>query len=366
MAFVELAAPHLKDRSASQWLARLDDEHLNLRAAFVYVLGTPGGANLVLDRFWDLRRWWLEARQPAQSLGLLEQALALVDTDTEPIRRARALYCQAVLLVSLDRRLELGTISDALDLARKAGDKGLVAEVLSRYSRSQSDNGSDRIALEAGAEAVAEARQINDPVLLGSVLFQYASVLDQAFDADAESIYLEALDLVEHSGDIQTEWLLHNNYALVLIDQGNLADARHHLEAALDLLGNGRVRTTTLYNLSWIYLQEGDPQRSASHQSEVLRAARLDGFTWMLPYSVLGLACSAAQLGFPEHAAVLHGGAAALLSASSDQWDILEGKIRERELSALGERLGDGLEHLYMQGLAMPHDEIVKLALSGP
>ncbi len=364
LAFAELAAPHLKGRSASQWLARLDAEYLNLRAAFAHVLARPGGANPVLDRFWSLRRLWLDARQPAQSLVLLEQALAEVASDDEPGRRAKALYCEAVLLVSLDRRLELATISEALDLAREDRDQELEAEVLSRYSRSQSDNGSDQVAIETGAEAVLLARQINDPVLLGSVLFQYASVLDQAIDASAEPVYLEALALVEHSGDIQTECLLHNNYALVLIDQGNLADARQHLEAALTLLRKGATRTTTVYNLGWIFFQEGDSQRSASYQSDVLRSARLHGFTWMLPYSVLGLACSSAQLGASERAAVLHGGAAALLSASSDQWDILEGKIREREIAVLRERLGDDFERLYAEGLAMPHDEIVKLALS--
>jgi hypothetical protein len=62
------------------------------------------------------------------------------------------------------------------------------------------------------------AGQLNDPVLLGSVLFQHASVLDQALDVGAEPVYLEALTIVEQSGDIQTEWTLHNNYALVLID----------------------------------------------------------------------------------------------------------------------------------------------------
>ena len=367
MAFAEVAAPHLEGRSYRHWFRRLDAENLNLRAAFTHALATPGGTDRVLALFWSLRRHWRDARQPAQSLALIEQALAEVGSDDEPARRARALYCKAVLLGSLDRRLELAAISEALDLAREAGSQELEAEVLSRYSRSLSDNGSDQVAIETGAEAVALARQMGDPVLLGSVLLHYGSVLDQAGDASAEGVYLEALALVEHSGDNQSEWSLHNNYALVLIDQGHLADARHHLEAALMLLGEGlNSRTMTLYNnLGWVLLQEGDPVRSAAYQSDVLRAARLDGMTWMLPYSVLGLACSATQLGVGDRAAVLHGGAASLLSASSDQWEILEGKIREQDITILSKRLGGDFERLYAEGLTMRHDEIIKLALSG-
>ena len=366
MKLAELAAPHLNGRSYTRWLARLDAEYLNLRAAFTYALATPEGTNHVLAQFWSLRRYWLDARQPAQSLALLEQALGRVGSDHEPGRRARALYCQALFLGWLDRRLELATISEALDLAGEAGDQGLKVEVLSRYSRSLSNNGNDQLAIETGTEAVALARQLDDPVLLGSALLQYGSVLDEAGNGGAESIYLEALALVEQSGDVQTQWSLLNNYALVLIEQGHLEEARHRLEATLTLLGNKlNTRTTTSYNnLGWVLLLEGNPQRSASYQSDVLRAARLDGVTWMLPYSVLGLACSATQLDASQRAAVLHGGAAALLSASSDQWESLEGKIRERDVAVLRERLGKDFDRLYAEGLSMPQDEVIKLALS--
>ena len=85
----------------------------------------------------------------------------------------------------------------------------------------------------------------------------------------------------------------------------------------------------------------------------------------MLPYGVLGLACCATQLGEPERGALLHGGADGLLSASRDQWESLEGKIREQDLAVLRERLGDDFERLYAEGLTMPHNEVIKLALSG-
>jgi predicted ATPase/class 3 adenylate cyclase len=367
MAFAELAAPNLEGRSYTQWMGRLDSEDLNLRAAFNYALATPEGADRVLEQFWSMRRYWREARQPAQALAILEQALDRVGPDITPTRLSQALYCKCLLVNHVDRRVALEAISNALPLARRAGNQSLEAEVQSRYSRSLSDNGNDQAALESGAEAVALARQIDDPVLLGMALFQFASVLDQAGDAGAEVVYLEGLALVEHSQDHQTERHLRNNYALVLIDQGNLSDARRHLKEALNLAGHELgARTMTMYNnLGWVLLQEGDAQRSASYHSDVLRSARLTGITWMVPYTVLGLACCATQLDETERAARLHGGADALLLASSNQWESLEGRIRERDITVLREGLGNDFERLYAEGAAMSHDEVIKLALSG-
>jgi hypothetical protein len=79
----------------------------------------------------------------------------------------------------------------------------------------------------------------------------------------------------------------------------------------------------------------------------------------------LGLACCATQLDETERAARLHGGADALLLASSNQWESLEGRIRERDITVLREGLGNDFERLYAEGAAMSHDEVIKLALSG-
>ena len=366
MRFAELAAPHLEGRSHGHWLGRLDADHLNLRAAITHALARSEWTDRVLDQFWSLRRYWQDARQPAQSLALLEQALGEVAPNDEPGRWARALFCKAISLRPLDYRLALVTISAALDQARQARDPSLETEVLSRYARALSDNGLQEQALAAGTEAVALARQIDNPILLGEALQRYADVLVESGDIGVEAVYLEGLDLTEHSGDIQTERYLHNNYAVVLINRGNLTDARRHLEMAL-LQGRSRLNAQTVMiyaNLGWILLQEGKPQQSASCLSDVLQSARLDGITWILPYGVLGLACCATQLGTAERAALLHGGADSLLSESSDRWEILEGRIRDRDIAVLRERLGTDFDLQYAKGLAMSHDEVIKIALS--
>jgi predicted ATPase/class 3 adenylate cyclase len=366
LSFAEQGAPHLAGTAARSWLRRLDSEELNLRAAIAHTLGTPAGAGRVLDHFWSLRRYWQDVRQPAQTLVLLDRSLDQIAPDTGAARRGQALYCKAVLLHQVDLRLALEAISAALALAREAGDRALEADALSRYCRCLADNGRNQEAVEAGGHAVDLARQIGDPVLLGTVLFGHATALHQGGDAAADSFYLEALAVVEQSGDQVTAWKLHNNYATSLLGQGHLGEARRHLEVALELSGSTMSnRSANMFNnLGWILLQEGESRRAASYQADLLRSSRLNGNAWMVPYAVLGLACCATQLDSSDRAAVLLGGADALLSASSDQWEPLEESLRLRDMAVLRERLGEDFDRHYAAGRAMAHGEIVKLALS--
>jgi tetratricopeptide (TPR) repeat protein len=366
LGFAEQVGPNLDGRFVHQWVRRLDVEELNLRAAIAHSLGTTDGADRVLGQFWCLRRYWHYARQPAQALVLLERARERAGPGITPEREGRALYCTSLLLNLVDRRLQLEAISTALDLARAAGDATLEADAMARTSRSLADNGRGPEALEVGAKALTLARQIGEPVLLGTVLYQYASVLDETDAAVAEAVYLEALGLVEESGDERTAWHLHNNYACLLIAEGNIGAAKRHLEVAIELNGNElTTRSASAYNnLGWVMLQEGDALLAASYHRDVLRSSRLNGTVWMIPYALLGMARCATQLGAFERAALLHGGAAASLEPVAAQWEVLEETLRAKDIGRLQEELGSEFEPLYAKGLSMPQSEIVKLALT--
>ncbi len=170
-------------------------------------------------------------------------------------------------------------------------------------------------------------------------------------------ILLEALELAEQSGDVLIASRLHNNYAIVLIARDDLAGARRHLEAA-------RVRTGSesaigLDNLGWVMLQEGEPDGAAACFTDALRSARLRGRVGDIPYPVLGIACCATHRGASGAAAVLHGGADALLSQSSVTWEAFEATARDQNIAVLRERLGEDFDHLYAEGLTLPNDEII-------
>lgn len=366
LTLAEEAEPHLLGPSSRSWLARLDTEERNLRAAIEFALDTPEGARRVLHQFWWLQRHWSLARRPAEALQLLDRALERVGADIADREMAKALYCKALILRQVNVRQELSTIAEALALARRASDTMLEADILAVYCQSLAFNGRSDEAIEAGTAAVSLARRLGDPVLLGAVLLQFAITLYQVDDSRAEGIFHEVLGLVEQTGDSITAMRVHNVYALLLLRQDELAEARHHLEVALELSGSeiGARSIPQHLNLGWVLLSEGDAERARSSFATVLRARSLNGALVDTAYAVLGTACCQASLGNPELAATLHGGADALLAVASDQWEVLEERIRAQNVAELRDQLREEFERHYATGRSLAHDEIIKLALS--
>ena len=366
LTLAEEAAPHLEGRSMLVWFRRLDAENLNLRAAIEHALDAHEGAERVLRQFWAAQRYWRDAPQPAQTLALLERALDRVGPDIGADGRTRALYCKGLFLLHINGRQQLEAVGAALDEARESRDRALEADALACYSRSLVNHGRVEEAVAIGAEALALARHIDDPVLLGTVLAQYEATQILGGDPGAEASFLEGLALVERTGDDYTASRLHDNYALVLLERGDTALARRHIEQSLQLVGTElNARTAISYgNLGLVLLLEGDPHRAESLTLDVLRSCRLAGVLAQFVYLVLTLACCASQLGAPERAAVLHGGADSLIAGLGEVWEPLEARVRAQDLVTLRTRLGDKFESLYARGVAMTADEIAKVALS--
>ncbi len=363
LGLAEHAAPHMVGPSRRSWTRRLATEDMNLRAAIEHAVATPAGSDRVLRQFWTLQNYWKDAHQPAQILALVDQALERLGPDLAPGRRGQGLYCKVRLLFHVDRRLIIETVLTTLDLAREAGDRALEAGALSHYCRFQ--DGADPGRLDAGPEAVALARQCGDNMLLGNVLYNYATALHIAEDSRAEALYLEGLAFVEQSGDEDNAMGLHNNYGVLLKYRGDLASARHHFEVALDLAGvdvpNASVMITM--NLAWILLEEGHIQRAEVQLMDSLRSCRRLGNLSLFPDAVLALARCAIHSDEHDRAAKLHGGADALNVATSSEWNPGQAKARETDIAVLRDRLGADFERHYEAGLAMTHDDIIKLAL---
>lgn len=366
LALADEASTHLEGRDSRTWIEHLDAEELNLRAALHFLLSSKEGAERVLDQFGTLRRYWPVSRHPAQTLTLLDAALALAGPEYPVERMGRALLCRGLLLLSVDVRVMADTLSGAVDLARRSDDLAFQADALALWSRSLAIVGDDERALVTGAEALELARQLDDQVLLGSVLRFYANALELTADPTAEDVYVEALEVVDGTGDRITAEALHNNYTLLLIARGELDEAQRHLEQALDLVGTelSRRSETQYLNLAWVHLQRGDAGPAASLLRDVLRMCRLHGLSADAPYAVLGLACCATRLGHPELAARLHGGADGLLEPTSDQWELMEVGIREDDVARLRGDLRGEFDVLYAEGRALEGADIVRLALT--
>ena len=366
LALAERAAPFMGGRFASSWLKRLDADLANLRTAIDRTLVTAKGAERVLDQFWSVRWFWSDARQPGLNLALLDRVIDMAGPRLTPARRGQALLCKGRLLYLVDRRVELELMLAALDLAHRADDPLLEQKCLCDCCRAFLHSGDVKEALNCARQAVALARRIGDPVPLGAALAVYAEALHHEGSEETEAVYLEALDLAEHAGAEQTAAALHNNYAMLLIDKGDLLEARRHLEVTLDRVGNELTNRTmpTYAGLAWVLLQTGEPKRATVYQGEVLRVASLNRNVWMVACAVLGLACCATRNGDLILAAQLHGAADMLLEPVAQEWETMEGNIRGADVRDLQARLGEDFQRHHAFGRAMAYADVVKLALS--
>src|SRR5262249_58278232 len=73
LALAEAAEPHLRGAEQDEWLARLEAEHDNLRAALSWALA-HGQVELALRPAWGLGRVWLVDGPPRQGRGWRGQA----------------------------------------------------------------------------------------------------------------------------------------------------------------------------------------------------------------------------------------------------------------------------------------------------
>jgi hypothetical protein len=148
---------------------------------------------------------------------------------------------------------------------------------------------------------------------------------------------------------------------------GMLAPAQAHFEEAraiaLELRDKDFV-AFTLLNLGVIALLQDDIVTAVEYGVESLTLARRVNDRGLLPYNVLALALCASAADEFERAAVLHGGADALIAEIDEAFEPLEAELRAQDHARVGLALGaDGFAAAYGAGRAMGHTEIVTLAL---
>jgi predicted ATPase len=142
LALAEAAEPEFTGPKQGTWLARLDREHANLRAALHWLRQDGDGEwqglrlSAALWRFWWLRSHFAEGR------AHLRTFLALAGTAAPAALRAKALHALGELAFRQGDRLEAhGPLEAGLALCEQAGDRQGTALALTSLGRLALDDG---------------------------------------------------------------------------------------------------------------------------------------------------------------------------------------------------------------------------------
>lgn len=232
--FLQLAEeiePKLRTGDQLIWLARLDQEHDNLRAALKWATGSDAweaGLRLAgsLARFWYLRGFWKEGREWLRAL------LAQTSADQplpDPLAHAKARALAGAGWLADADGSEIPYYAESLALARQVGDRWGEAYAL-RGLVIISSNITDLTQAEGYLQAsLIRFRTLADPWGIGLVFFGLgwlAMSRDKIDEADQQ--WEEALRHFRQAGD---RW----GISVALGALGYLARLRGHYPAAAEL-----------------------------------------------------------------------------------------------------------------------------------
>src|SRR5260370_949314 len=204
LRLAEEAKPSLQATEQGRWMARLEQEHENLRAALSWLLAQAREGSehstqqaeqalrfcAALSWFWSIRGYIREGQH------FLEQALALRESVSAPVR-ARAFYTAAELAFLLDDLARTERLSrESLHLFRELGDKAGMADGLFLLGTSAWANGRYTLAQPQVEEAATLYQEMGEQWKRGRCLTQLARI------STVQGEYEQAQELLDQSLEI--------------------------------------------------------------------------------------------------------------------------------------------------------------------
>ncbi len=310
LALVERAEPELLTRGQLEWLARLEQDIDNIRAAVNWLLSSGAESEALrivstLIDFWDVRGSHQEAR------GWLERGLAALPDRGDPIRGRALLAAGSAVFQSGDLAQARALTAESLAFAETAGDAHLETRALSQLAGVAMLEGAfpETVALAGGA--VACAKRVGDQAMLAFALNALAVGTYELGDPDAaKRLFAEADAILVEIGDLRDAAILRGNLADAALLEGDYPRARELFEEALALArqvnDRGRLPAYAI-GLGAAALLGGDPGAAVPQLSIALAGGREVSDRGTVLSALAYVAAVVGEHGDPATAAVLWG-----------------------------------------------------------
>lgn len=314
LTLVEQARPHLKGAHQAGWLAQLEPEQENLRAALKWFIGQQDTENALsfseaFGKFYGLKGYWSEERYWLQVVLELPQTSKPTAMRAKVLRRAGYLayrlgnlpgaYAQqkesiALSQASGDMHNLAGALSglalvlyrqkdiaealhlqrESVSAARASGDTWSIANALEGLGRFLHYQGHTSEAYPVLAESLALARELMDKESTVRILSTLVSIeISQGDSVQAAALAQEGLTLAQELGTRPLIAIARDSIGDVAMYKGEYAQAKRLFEERILLaqeLGDRPTVAKKQLQLGDIALAEGDMQQATTLVQESL------------------------------------------------------------------------------------------------
>jgi predicted ATPase/DNA-binding SARP family transcriptional activator len=351
-ARLELSGP---DQAA--WFDVVNQELTDLRVALDHLGATPATIDEALDLFGALGRYWFVRAQPAEALSLAESLLER-DYQEPSVQQARGMI--AGLWASVYQRPQLARKwgQEALKIAQALDEPALECEAGAMLAATSFFIGEPDTAI--GGEAIALARQLQDPLLVGLAHMGQGLALFTIDVAAARQALDESLVATQESGDRLVRYVALSDLGEACRDQGDLGEAERFYRAALDIRDElGYDDSLTLAILGLVLLNQGQLADARGYLLEAVRSGRRSSLHQAL-FPLFGLAAYCVEVGSLEAGAVLYGFADQMSQGTGLAFLDLEA-TRDRNISHMKQGLSSKFENVYKSGRSLGWADVLSL-----
>jgi predicted ATPase/class 3 adenylate cyclase len=230
LTLAEQAASELQGPEQARWMARLEREHDNLRAALAWALD-QGDAEIGVRMGAALWSFWLTHGYLSEGRRRLDAALAQ-SAALPPALRALALRGAGILAAEQgDYARAQAVFEEILAMSRELGDRRLTATALNSLGMVAMNTADYARARDFYEQGLALRRELHDAYGEAVVLNNLGSVAQYLGDfAEATRFYEASLVLARQMGDQMGIAATLINLGEVALEQGRYgeADALHH------------------------------------------------------------------------------------------------------------------------------------------
>jgi predicted ATPase/class 3 adenylate cyclase len=371
LAFAEEAETHLNGGAEQPaWIARLDIEHDNLRAALTWSSEQVDGSEAALRLCGALYPYWGGRGYAAEGEAWCLKAMSRDATGQATKPRAKALIAAGTLAWRLgDMTRAQATLEEALDLSRHLGVRSLEADALASLGGVVTHRAEFPMARALLEQAVRLNGELGRRAQEADSYNSLAGLaISQGDDEAAKEPLERALAICRVSGSKLAEGraIFYRAVLASRRDQYTAAQSMH--EQALAIAREFGVREfelVTLRHLADVALNLGDMETARARYRNALIASRDLGNRHRIAEMLEAVMDPIAAAGEFQRAAMLAGAADALRSAVATPRGTLQQQQRDPIVSRCREALGEqACAAAIARGRTMSSDEVLSAALS--